>query len=170
MTPPPVRPGMSTHAEDATDATERTDARRDRDALGEVWPAGAAAGVLAAAAMAGSLLVASPPTLTAAIPRLYGLSGFGAGVAVHLSHGAVFGAAFAALALGTDSRPVAALLGVAYGLVLWFVAAGTLMPVWLASVGFPGAPAVPNLDPVVLGAHLLYGAVLGALFPRLADR
>jgi hypothetical protein len=140
------------------------------DTFGGTWLVGAVAGVAAGAAMAVWLVVLSPATIAVAIPRLYGLSGMLTGWAVHLTHGAVFGAGFAAIALGADSRPVVALLGLAYGLVLWFVAAGTLMPIWLASVGFPAAPPVPNLEPVVLGAHLVYGVVLGALFPVLADR
>jgi hypothetical protein len=56
-------------------------------------------------------------------------------------------------------------LGVAYGILVWFVAAGFVMPVWLQSVGFAGAPPVPNLAPMSLVAHVVFGAILGAIYP-----
>jgi hypothetical protein len=43
------------------------------------------------------------------------------------------------------------------------------MPIWLTTIGFPGNLGVPNLEPIILVAHLVYGTVLGGLLPVLAD-
>jgi hypothetical protein len=142
------------------------------DAFGDVWREGLVAGVLGGAVMAVWLLLVNPPTLVRAIPALYGLSGMAAGWAVHLTHGALFGAVFAALSSGTDSRVAAVGIGIGLGLALWFIGAGTVMPIWLQSVGFPGASriGVPNLQPPILVAHLVYGTVVGVALPVLTDR
>jgi hypothetical protein len=142
------------------------------DSFEDVWVSGLIAGTLGGALMAVWLTVASPPTIARAIPGLYGLSGPIAGWAFHLTHGAVFGTMFAALALGTGSRPTVVGLGLGFALVLWFVGAGTIMPIWLQSVGFPGASelTVPNLRVPILVAHLVYGAVVGLTLPVLTDR
>jgi hypothetical protein len=39
------------------------------------------------------------------------------------------------------------------------------MPIWLSAVGFPMAPAVPNLNPMSLLTHLAFGAVVGLVYP-----
>lgn len=142
------------------------------DSFDDVWTAGLVAGVAGAAVMASLLSVVAPPIIFGAIPGLYGLSGPIAGWAVHLTHGAAFGLLFASLAVGAVSRRGALAIGVGVGLVLWFVGAGAIMPIWLQSVGFPGSNALslPNLDPVTLVGHLVWGAVAGTLFPALLAR
>ena len=61
------------------------------------------------------------------------------------------------------SRPLpTAVLGVAYGVAIWVVAAGFVMPVWLRALGVQ-AP-VPNLTAAGLLGHVLWGATLGGLF------
>jgi len=140
--------------------------------FGDVWQEGIVAGVAGGAVMAVWLLLVNPRTLVGAIPGLYGLSGMGAGWAIHLTHGALFGVVFAALSSSADSRSTTIGIGLGFGVVLWFIGAGTIMPIWLQSVGFPGAVglSVPNLRPPILVAHLVYGAVVGVALPVLADR
>jgi hypothetical protein len=65
-------------------------------------------------------------------------------------------------------------IGTAWGVVLWFGAAGIVTPVWLRFVGVQ--VQLPNLSVVSLVAHIVWGTSLGALtvlgyryvVPRLA--
>ncbi len=130
------------------------------------WRLGTVGGIVAAAVMAAAIVVMNPPTIEAAIPALYTLSGGAAGVTVHLAHGAVLGVAFAGLlcVLPVDSPGATVAAGLAWGAVTWVLLAALLMPVWLGTVGFGGAPPFPNFAVPSLLWHLLYGAVLGAVF------
>jgi uncharacterized membrane protein YagU involved in acid resistance len=115
-------------------------------------------------------------TLAVAIPALYTLAPPPSGALgwiVHLSHGAVFGVGFAALARAVPvefTTPRSAGVGVAYGAALWVVAAGLLMPVWLQVVGFSQAPPVPNFALPSLLWHAVFGVVLGAAYPAVIRR
>ena len=110
----------------------------------------------------------------AIIGALYGVASAAVAWTTHLFHSVVFGFVFAAAVwrrqFGRDWRSVArcAGAGVAYGAVLWLVASGFVMPLWLRAVGTP-AP-VPNLGAVNLFGHLVWGAVLGGLYARLQWR
>lgn len=135
------------------------------------WVSGVAAGLGGGAVMGVLLSLLMRPVIEGAIPALVGLSGGLAGWVVHMSISAVFGVGFAALATRTplaeytdEPLPLVG-LGLAYGAVLWIVAAGVLMPIWLSAVGVPMAPAVPNLNPTSLLTHLAFGAVLGLVYP-----
>lgn len=135
------------------------------------WQAGVVGGILGAAAMAIAVSAMNPPTLSMAIPGLYGLSGGIAGWVVHLSHGATLGVVFAAivgpdgLSLGSTGKYVGA--GAVWGVVTWALLAAIIMPVWLGAVGFPNAPPLPNFAVPSLLWHLIYGIVLGAVYPTL---
>lgn len=59
------------------------------------------------------------------------------------------------------------LAGLVYGVVIWVVLAALVMPVWLGAVGFPSPPPFPNFAVPSLLWHLVYGAVLGAVFPAV---
>lgn len=95
------------------------------------------------------------------IGGLYGVSTPTVGWIVHLFHSVVF----ATIAVAAQRHPLvcqhsasfggAVSLGIAYGFLLWVVAAGLVMPVWLTLVGIP--TQVPNLGPVSLAAHLSGG-------------
>jgi signal transduction histidine kinase len=124
----------------------------------------------AAALIAGVCMGALLTVLTGTMPvigALYGVQNPIIGWIVHLFHSVVFGVALAAVVwhprwrsrLGTPSGAVVA--GVSYGLALTLLAAGVVMPLWLQVVGIR-AP-LPNLSPVGLVGHLVWGAVLGAL-------
>lgn len=135
----------------------------------DIWLGSVVAGVIAAAAMAGFLTALTPRTIAGAIPALYGQSGLAVGWLVHLTHGGAFGFLFAGLAVGARTRRGLVALGLGFGVVLWFVGAGSIMPIWLTTIGFAGDVSVPNLEPAVLVAHLLYGSVLGLVVPELAE-
>ncbi|MFB6154859.1 MAG: DUF6789 family protein [Haloferacaceae archaeon] len=137
------------------------------------WVGGAVAGLAGGVLMGAVLTVQMTPVVAAAIPALYGLSGLTAGWVVHLFHSAVLGLVFAAALRAeprlAETRARAAGSGVAYGVVLWVVLAALVMPVWLGAVNFPGTPPFPNFNPLSLVAHVVYGAVLGVVFPSVAD-
>ncbi len=145
-------------------------------ATDDVWKGGVAAGLAGSLVMAALISLTNPPTLAVAIPALYGLAPPPNGVAgwiVHMSHGAIFGLVYAAVAragaLGDLRGSVArsAGVGLAYGVCLWVGAAAILMPVWLSAVGFPNAPPLPNFAVPSLLWHAVFGLVLGGAFPRL---
>jgi uncharacterized membrane protein YagU involved in acid resistance len=123
--------------------------------------------------MGAMLTTQMTPVIRNAIPAMYGLSGIASGWGVHLFHSAVLGLVFAAglraVPSLADTRVKALGAGVAYGVVLWIVLAALVMPVWLGAVGFPAVPPLPNLNPMSLVGHVVYGAVLGAAFPSVAD-
>ncbi|MFC7082029.1 hypothetical protein [Halorussus caseinilyticus] len=126
---------------------------------------GAALGGLAGGLVFGVLLqtLGTMPV----IASLYGMESALAGWMAHLFHSVVFALVFAAAVVRTDYRdaglgPITA-LGAGYGVALWFVAAAVVMPLWMGALGMD-APAIPNLDANSLVGHVLYGAVLGAVF------
>lgn len=135
------------------------------------WLGAAGAGILAGVVMAVPMAVMMPGALETAIPALYGMDGALAGVSAHLAHSAVFGVVFAALVrfggrwTDTDDRIRMAGIGVAYGVVLWLIAASVVMPAWLGAVGIDAT--VPTFDITSMVAHALFGVVLGAAFPSL---
>ncbi|MFB6280404.1 MAG: ATP-binding protein [Haloferacaceae archaeon] len=136
--------------------------------LGRVTAAALVAGVVM-----GGLLQATTAGI-AVIGALYAGMNVGVGWVVHLFHSAVFGVGFAVALTVTRlrrlrERPAAsAAAGVGYGVLLWLVAAGVVMPLWLRAVGVP-AP-LPNLDLASLVGHVAWGATLGGLFALLESR
>lgn len=109
------------------------------------------------------------------IGALYGAPGLVTGWIAHLFHSVVFGLVYAVIA----GRPAVAAyatrtgtgvgLGVAYGIVIWIVGAGIVMPLWMGALGMP-APGVPNLDPMSLVGHVVFGALLGGGYALLVRR
>lgn len=135
------------------------------------WTAGVVASLVAGAVMGVMLTMQMRPTIAGGIPALWGLAGLTSGWIVHLVNSAVFGLAFAAVAAQpsvrdyVDSVGSSLATGVGYGVVLWVVGAVIVMPIWLGAVGFPKAPAVPNVGMQSLVGHVVYGAVLGVVYP-----
>jgi hypothetical protein len=138
------------------------------------WLGGVVGGIAGGAVMAVLISLMNPPTLAVAIPGLYTLTPPANGVAgwvVHLSHSAIFGVIFAAVMTApavesyADDLLPALGIGVAYGVVIWVVAAALLMPVWLGAVGFPSPPPFPNFAVPSLLWHVVFGGVLGAAYP-----
>jgi hypothetical protein len=135
----------------------------------DIWLGSVVAGVVVATVMAAFLTALTPMTIVGAIPARYGQSGPVVGWLVHLIHGGAFGFPFAGLAVRDRTRRGVVALGVGFGVVLWFVGAGSIMPIWLTTIGFPGDVPIPNLEPTILVDHLLYGSVIGLTVPELAD-
>ncbi|QLG28472.1 histidine kinase [Halorarum halophilum] len=135
------------------------------------WRGGVVAGLAGGAAMGVLLSMMMTPVIEVAIPSMYGLTGGLAGWVIHMAHAAVLGVGFAALAQATDIRSTAKSIGVgvAYGVVIWVALAVLLMPLWLSAVGSPANPPFPNLNPMSLVGHVVYGAVVGATFPAVRN-
>ncbi|WP_299267736.1 histidine kinase [Halorientalis sp.] len=132
------------------------------------WQAGVAGGVVGAAVMAALVVAMSPPTITVAIPALYGLSGGAAGITVHMTHGAVLGVGLAAVLrfapVSESSTVLVVGAGLVWGVLTWVALAALVMPVWLGAVGFPNAPPLPNFAIPSLLWHAVYGGVLGVVY------
>lgn len=141
---------------------------------GREWQAGVVGGLFGGALMGVLLSVLMTPVIENAIPALWGLSGGFAGWIIHMSNAAILGVGFAAIAKArpkyASSVGQSTALGAIYGVVLWVVLAALVMPVWLGAVGFAGAPALPNFDPMSLVGHLVYGIALGATYPLIRNR
>ena len=140
------------------------------------WQHGVEAGLIGGLVMGVLFSLLMPPVIENAIPALVGLSGGIAGWVVHMSISAVFGVVFVAalthprLATLAESLGGVVGLGLAYGVVLWVVAAGLVMPLWLSGVGFPNPPPLPNLALMGLITHLAFGLILGASYHYLRRR
>ena len=136
------------------------------------WVGGVTAGLAGGVAFGIMLTVMMPSVIGQAIPALVGLSGIVGGWGVHLAFSAAFGLVFAA-AVGAFDVPDAVGqnvgLGTGYGFVLWPVNIVVVWPLWLQMVGFPAAPAFPNVAWMPLVGHLLYGLILGFAYPFVDD-
>jgi len=141
------------------------------------WRSGAISGLLAAVVMGAGITLTQQATMQVAIAGLYGQTGnLLAGWAAHLLHGTLFGILFAAVLADpglyhlTNWPRKTVLAGIVYALVLAVAGAGIVMPMWLEIVGATAPGAIPALSAAMLVWHLLYGAVLGVLFPFIEDR
>lgn len=133
------------------------------------WTSGAIAGLV------GGIVFGIMLQMTGTILVIGGLVGSETAVAgwiLHLVLSLAFGLAFAVAATREPLEPYAGAiatsggLGVVYGVILWVVAAGVVMPLWMGAVGM-AAPAIPNLSTTGLVGHLVFGVVLGVLYPVL---
>ena len=132
------------------------------------WQAGLVGGLAGGLVFGAMLSMMMTPVIEMAIPAMYGIAGPAglAGWVIHMSNSAVLGVVFGGLAgragLGGTGRAAGA--GLVYGAVLWIVLAVIVMPIWLGAVGFPGAPPLPNLSPMSLVGHAVYGLTLGVVY------
>lgn len=128
------------------------------------------AGLVAGVAMGGAFSIGS--NSLPVIGALYGVRSPLLGWTTHLFHSVVFALLFAAgdRSLRPEGTRVAGTVAaaVAWGVTLWAVAAGAVMPLWLRAVGIEAA--VPNLDPLGLVSHVVWGVALGGSFAALARR
>ena len=123
------------------------------------------AGLVAGVVMGGALQATDG--LIPVIGALYGIENLAVGWVTHLFHSVVFALAYVGVLSAAPRRYTAALpgrtvLGVGFGLGLWVLAAGVVMPGWLRLVGVP-AP-LPNLPPGSLVAHALWGLTVTAVY------
>lgn len=145
------------------------------------WIAGAAGGLVGALGF-GLVMTAlvADPVLEVAIPNMYLVEATPGdpaplvGWALHLFHGAVIGLGFAAMlridAVARFASQPAGLgaLAAYYGVMVWVLLAALVMPVWLQTVGFAGAPALPNISLQSLFGHVIYSGLLALVYTRLA--
>lgn len=141
------------------------------------WQGGAIAGLIATIAMGIAITIMDLETLRLSIAGLYGQEGnLVIGWGAHLLHGILFGVLFAVILADPGLYRVTSSVwktiggGVVYGLVLSVVAAGIIMPLWLDAVGVSELGSVPSITRSSFAWRLLYGIVLGALFPLLEGR
>jgi hypothetical protein len=138
--------------------------------LDGLWKSAVVSGIVGAVVM-GALMATTSMVgvLEMAIPAMYTIQGPAGtlGFTIHVAHGAILGLGFlgAARLIEVDSLVQCIAAGAAYGVVLWIVAAVLVMPLWLQAVGFGGAPPFPNVSVMSLVGHVVYGLVLGAVFP-----
>jgi hypothetical protein len=136
--------------------------------------AGAVSGFVATVATMMVILPIRPELFSDTIAGMYGLEGtMVVGVVAHLIHGTLFGVLFS----GVLSDPgivgitnwlwKTVLAGIVFGLGLAVMATGFVLPAWMQFVGLADPPSMPYVTTTLLGWHLLYGAVLGFLFPFL---
>ena len=126
----------------------------------------AAAGLVAGVAMGGVYWLTSG--VLPVIGALYGVESALVGWITHLFHSVVFALLFVAGASTSAfeeriSGPLRSVLaGLSFGAVLWLIAAGVVMPLWLRAVGVP--TALPNLPAIGLVAHGVWGVTLGYVY------
>lgn len=98
------------------------------------------------------------------IGALYGTESLLVGVLTHEFHSLVFGLMYAGLIVllpggwRIDWRAEVG-MAVGWGVVLWVVASGIVMPFWLNLVGI--STPMPELNPHSLVAHVIWGLALG---------
>ena len=133
------------------------------------WVSGTIAGI-ASGLVFGVLLQSMGMMPT--IASLYGSESVLIGWVAHLVHSVVFAIGFVA-ALGRspfaqyDGKLVPTLLlAIGYGILLWVFGAAIVMPAWL-SVVTPASPAIPVINAQSLVGHVVYGVVLGTVYPVL---
>lgn len=130
---------------------------------------GTLVGIIGGAAMGWIWNWFRPFIVQQAVPGMYNLQGALIGWVAHIVHSALFGVLFTVLITQTVlAKRASSLLrrvafGVAYGILLWAVAAGIVLPLALSISDIPAAPLVPNLHPSGLLAHLVYGLIIGVL-------
>lgn len=132
------------------------------------------AGVAAIAAGIGMGVVLSVLTDTLpAIGGLYGIQSRGVGWILHLFHSVIFGLIFVTVIERTKVGPLLhpiirnISLGFAYGVILWALAAGVIMPIWLNFVGIPSQ--FPFLTIPSLLGHVFWGVALGGFYGLLVS-
>jgi len=133
---------------------------------------GTVAGFVATAATLVPILLLDSAMLSDTIAGMYGLEGsLLVGLVAHLVHGTLFGLAFAFVLSDPGLTGITRwwwkilLAGIVYGLVLSIVATGFVLPVWLEPLGASTVPEVPFVTTPLVAWHVLYGVLLGALFP-----
>lgn len=129
------------------------------------WGGAAAGGLIAGVGM--GLIMHFVMNAMPLIGALYGQPTIAGGWIAHLLHSVVFALIFGLIITRTSLREYDILgiigLGALYGIVLEFVAAGVVLPIWANAVGAAELP-VPFLIPIGFVTHLVYGVLLGAIF------
>lgn len=132
------------------------------------WQAGLVGGLTGGLVFGAMMSAMMTPVMEMAIPAMYGIEGPAGlvGWVIHMSNSAVLGIVFGILAGRADLERSGLTVGVGlvYGAALWITLAVVVMPIWLGAVGFPATPPLPNVNPLSLVGHLVYGLVLGIVY------
>lgn len=141
-----------------------------------VQPQGLAAAVIAGL-VGGVVMGFTMHVLAGLLPvigALYGIENPLIGWVTHLFHSVVFALLFAAgythFRRTTDRGGAleSGGLAVGWGVFLWLVAAGVVMPLWLRLVDIPAV--LPNLTAVGLAGHVIWGLTVGVTYAFLRGR
>ncbi|GAB6879365.1 hypothetical protein JCM17823_16390 [Halorubrum gandharaense] len=158
-------------------ATETSTASATAGVTSKQWAAGAIGGFVGSIPFGLMMMyVMPPPLLEMAIPAMYGIEGpaLAAGWAIHQFHGVVLGLTYVGIVefggLRDTARELPGALGfaVAYGVLTTVVLAVLVMPIWLSTLGFPGAPPFPNfaIPATIISAigHIVYAIPLAVAY------
>ncbi len=136
------------------------------------WKAGVLGGLGGGLVFGIMMSMMMPNIVEMAIPGMYGLEGGLAGWTIHMAHSAVLGVVFAGLTGAapqlTETAGKTVAFGVVYGIVLWAVLATFVMPAWVGAM-LPMNPPVPDVNPMSLVGHVVYGGLLGVLYTAFTD-
>ncbi|MDZ7729748.1 MAG: hypothetical protein U5K37_00065 [Natrialbaceae archaeon] len=144
----------------ATDVTTREYHELTIDFWGNIVVASIIGGVLM------GLIMTEIMGMIQVVGALYGFETSRLGWVFHLWHSAVFGLFFGGFFMWHrigkfhDRILASTTIGITWGMLLWVVAAGIVMPIWMGSLSAPAQP-LPALNPWSGIGHLVYGAVLG---------
>jgi hypothetical protein len=141
---------------------------------GALFP-GAISGAAGGLVMGALIMAMNPPTISVAIPSLYGLAPPPAprlGIFIHTVHGIIFGVVFSGLIamFGVSSTGEIVGFGIAWSVIIWVIFSALLMPIWLDAVGSPASPPFPNFAIPSLLWHAIYGLVVGGVYVYTFDR
>lgn len=153
--------------------------RPDAVRSGEIGPddliSAGVAGLVGGIAFA-VLIVRVAPDQIDKIGALYGIrESPRLGLFVHINHSIVFGILYAwVVSVETLHRfairvAPGAILGLAFGIIVWLIAASILMPLWLGSVT-SRSPQIPSVDLIFLAGHVAFGIILGVGYPLILSR
>ncbi|MES3516778.1 MAG: histidine kinase [Natronomonas sp.] len=138
------------------------------------WKAGVAGGLVGGLAFGAMMSVMMANIMQMAIPVMYGIEGPAGGIGwtIHMAHAAILGVVFAAIVgfagLGGASAQKLVGAGIVYGVAVTVVLAWVVMPAWVGAMG-PMNPPVPDINPMSMVGHAVYGALLGAVYYALED-
>jgi uncharacterized membrane protein YagU involved in acid resistance len=108
------------------------------------------------------------------VAQTMGATTLGVGWMLHLFNSALFGAIFGVVVgLRTMVSTSAAIgIGAGYGIALWILAGLIVMPLMLGMPVFAPLtmPAMHVIGAISFIGHLVYGVILGVLYPVLAGR
>ena len=136
------------------------------------WRGGTIAGFVATLSTMLVILTIEPEMFSETIAGMYGLEGsIAVGLFAHIVHGTLFGVIFAGVlsdpgVVGITNwlwKTVAA--GIIFGLSLAVMATGFVLPAWAQFAGLTNPPTMPYVTTTLLTWHVLYGTVLGLIFP-----
>ena len=122
------------------------------------------------------LVVRTTPEQLHKVGLLYGMEeGSRIGLFLHLNHSIAFGLIYARIVNYEILHDYAirvisgVIVGLAFSLVIWLVAASVLMPTWISAVT-SRSPPIPNFDLIFLAGHVAFGVILGGGYPLILAR